>query len=342
MRTVRPITTAAGIVAIVMSASCQGYIEKSAVKTTASILYKSQGALKQESDYDHAARALPGALKTIESFHYAYPEFWRLTSVVAEGYCQYGTGFTEDEWEDAKYIKKDFDQADYIARRATKFYLRCTNYALEWLGGDWAAKMNGPGDAFLAKLRGAGQGQRKAILLAAMGMGSAINMNLDDPDYIAMVSTVQDMLKRIVVMDGDGAMFVPTDPAKKKEWDQAAFDKRYGGKSGSPPADSVERAMPHVALGLMFSTVSEAVGGDPDQGKRHFERAIELTGGKFLLAKVFYARAYGRIRNNREFFRKTLVEVLQTNPAIYPEQRLANEIAHRRARRYLKLEKEWF
>jgi hypothetical protein len=34
--------------------------------------------------------------------------------------------------------------------------------------------------------------------------------------------------------------------------------------------------------------------------------------------------------------------VLQTDPAIWPEQRLANEIAHRKARRYLRMEKELF
>src|SRR5678815_2567412 len=115
MRTVRPITTAAGIVAAVMLvSSCKGFIEKSAVETTSGVLFKAQGALKQESDYEHAARALPGALKTIEGFHYAYPEFWKLTAMLAEGYCQYGTGFTEDEWEDANLVRKDFDQAEYI------------------------------------------------------------------------------------------------------------------------------------------------------------------------------------------------------------------------------------
>jgi hypothetical protein len=84
------------------------------------------------------------------------------------------------------------------------------------------------------------------------------------------------------------------------------------------------------------------MGGNPEQGRRHFERAIEVTGGRFLLAKVYLARDYCRTVQNRELFHKTLVEVLQTDPAIWPEERLANEIAHRRARRYLKLEKEWF
>ena len=45
---------------------------------------------------------------------------------------------------------------------------------------------------------------------------------------------------------------------------------------------------------------------------------------------------------DRKLFHDELVKVLQTDPAIWPEQRLANEIAHRRARRYLSQEKELF
>ena len=69
---------------------------------------------------------------------------------------------------------------------------------------------------------------------------------------------------------------------------------------------------------------------------------MEITQNKFLLAKVFYARRYAVAVQDKALFRKALVEVLQTDPAVWPEQRLANEIAHRRARRYLKNEKEWF
>ena len=69
---------------------------------------------------------------------------------------------------------------------------------------------------------------------------------------------------------------------------------------------------------------------------------IAATQGKFLMAKVLYALNYGTITNNREFFHNTLVEVLNTTPSIWPEQRLANELAHIRARRYLAHEKEWF
>jgi hypothetical protein len=104
----------------------------------------------------------------------------------------------------------------------------------------------------------------------------------------------------------------------------------------------MERALPHFALARILNSRGEALGGNPEQGLRHFKRAIELTDGKFLMAKAYLARDYARMKQDKKLFHDTLVEVLQTDPAIWPEQRLANEIGHRRARRYLKLEKEWF
>ena len=54
------------------------------------------------------------------------------------------------------------------------------------------------------------------------------------------------------------------------------------------------------------------------------------------------ARTYAVINQKQDVFHDTLVEVLRTSPAIWPEQRLANELAHVKARRYLKQEKDWF
>jgi hypothetical protein len=315
---------------------------KLGTKTTSKVLAKAQPSLKQESSYIHASRAIPGALKTVEGFHVAYPDITRLTYILAEGYCQYGTGFVEDEWEVVHHLEKDYPGAEVVAERATKMFLRCMNYALELLGDKWVAAYTGPLDELKPLARKAGPGKRIPMMWAAIGLGSSINMNKDDVNMIGMVATAEYMLKRIIVMDGDGDMFKPTDPKEAANWDPKKFEEEFGKPTGKPPKDPVHRALPHVALGLLMTARGEALGGDPDAGKRHFERAIEITEGKFLLAKVLMARNYGRIRLDREFFRKTLVEVLQTDPAIYPEQRLANEIAHRRARRYLKLEKEWF
>lgn len=331
----RPITVCAIALPSLLTASCIDTAHL-ATKTTAKVLAKAQPSLNEESDYEHAGRAIPGALKTVEGFHVAYPDITDLTKILAQGYCQYGTGFVEDEWEVAQFEQKDFEKADYEAGRATKMYIRCMNYGLELLGSKWTTAYTGNADDWKAMARTAGAGKRTPMMWAAIGLASAINMNKDDVGMISMLPVAEWTLKRVVVMDGDGAMIKPADMS------QADFDKEFGKALGSAPKNPVLRAMPHIALGMLYTSRGKALGGDPEMGKKEFERAIELTGGKFLLAKVLLARNYGRIQTNREFFRKTLVEVLQTDPAIYPEQRLANEIAQRRARRYLKMEKEWF
>ena len=54
------------------------------------------------------------------------------------------------------------------------------------------------------------------------------------------------------------------------------------------------------------------------------------------MARVMYARYYATITLNRELFEQTLKDVLATPASVWPEERLANELAHRRAARYLK------
>ncbi len=54
------------------------------------------------------------------------------------------------------------------------------------------------------------------------------------------------------------------------------------------------------------------------------------------------ARIYAVTVRDEALFTRLLIEVLRTSPAVFPEQRLANEIAHRKARRYLAAKSRWF
>jgi len=110
----------------------------------------------------------------------------------------------------------------------------------------------------------------------------------------------------------------------------------------NPPKDPVLAALPHVGLGMIYSVGGAALGGDAEKATEHFQKALELTGDRFLLARVHLGKRVGVMTQNKAFFREQMLKVLQTDPAICPEQRLANEIAHRRARRYIKYEKELF
>jgi hypothetical protein len=77
------------------------------------------------------------------------------------------------------------------------------------------------------------------------------------------------------------------------------------------------------------------VGGDPDQAHLLFDQVIKATKGRYQMAQVMFARYYATITLDRPLFEKTLKDVLATPASVWPEQRLANELAHRRAARYL-------
>ena len=162
-------------------------------------------------------------------------------------------------------------------------------------------------------IKDTGAGKRTPMMWAAIGLASAINQNKDNIEMVAQFETAQKMLLRVVEMDAKHT-----------------------------PSDRALAALPHVALGMVYSARGKELGGDAEKAAAHFKKALELTSDRFLLARVQYARRVGVMTQDRKLFHDELLKVLQTDPAIWPEQRLANEIAHRRARRYLSLEKELF
>ncbi|MGE0867603.1 MAG: TRAP transporter TatT component family protein [Kofleriaceae bacterium] len=282
------------------------------VNTTSKVLARAQPALQQESDYELARQALPGALKTIEGFWIIDPENERLIRMLTEGYCQYGAAFVEDDWEAAK-LAHDLEAVDYHNMRSTHIFTRCLNYALKALGPRWQKDIFGQPEVVAKLIKSAGPDERFSLMFAALALGSIINHNLARVELLAYVSTVQQMFERII-----------------------EIDKQH------PPADKAHAAMPHIALGMLYASRGKAMGGDPDKAKAAFGMALKLTGNKMLLARTLMGYRVGLITNDRTFFHDQLKQVLETPPSVWPEQRLANEIAHRKARRYLSKEKELF
>jgi hypothetical protein len=293
-----------------------GVVEHSAAKTTANILAKAQPSLQRESDYDLAAKAVPGALKTIEGFYVA-DENPQLRAIITEGYCQYATAFVEDEWEVAKFAGK-IDDAKYISGRASKMFARCMNYALMDLGTGFQKDLFGTPEQ--AQKRIMATDDRRALLWAAAGLGGMINHNLDRAEMVSYLPIVKMMLEHLVELNKSHP------PAS----------------CGSDSNCLVHLALPHIALGMVYSAASKEFGGKADVATAEFQQALQITGDKMLLPRVLWAYRVGLMTGDRKLFHEQLVKVLETDPAVWPEQRLANEVAHRRARRYLSHEKELF
>jgi hypothetical protein len=91
----------------------------------------------------------------------------------------------------------------------------------------------------------------------------------------------------------------------------------------------------HLFFGGYHAAKPAMFGGRPDLSEKHFKRAIELSGGNFLLAQTTYAETYARATFNKELHDRLLQEVIKFPLEKAPEYGLSNTIAVNRATRLL-------
>ena len=97
----------------------------------------------------------------------------------------------------------------------------------------------------------------------------------------------------------------------------------------------------YLYLGVLESLLPAALGGRPEQGRQAFERAIELSGGRNLMAKVLLASEYARLTFDRELHDRLCREVVES-PAEAPGLTLSNTLAQDQALRLLATSDEYF
>jgi hypothetical protein len=102
-----------------------------------------------------------------------------------------------------------------------------------------------------------------------------------------------------------------------------------------------ERGGAELYLGLFETLLPPALGGKPETGRAHFERAIAASEGQDLTAKVMFAERYARLVFDRELHDRLLGEVIAAEPRV-PGQTLLNLLAQTRARTLLAGADEFF
>ncbi len=105
--------------------------------------------------------------------------------------------------------------------------------------------------------------------------------------------------------------------------------------------DSYENGMAHLYLGGIATLLPPALGGKPEKGKQHFERAIAISEGQNLMAKVVYARQYARLVFDQELHHRLLTDVLAGDPNV-PGYVLINTVAQQEAMALLAEEAAYF
>jgi len=94
--------------------------------------------------------------------------------------------------------------------------------------------------------------------------------------------------------------------------------------------ETVSNGNAHLYMAVMESLLPPTLGGKPELAKIHFERAIELSNGKNLMAKVLYAEKYARMLFDRELHDELLQQVIDAD-AGPSDQVLINTLAKQKA-----------
>jgi hypothetical protein len=97
----------------------------------------------------------------------------------------------------------------------------------------------------------------------------------------------------------------------------------------------------YTYLGILATLRPPALGGEPEKGREYFEKAIEITDGVDLAAKVEFARGYARLMYDRELHDELLDEVLAADPVV-SGYTLTNVMAQRDASTLLASADDYF
>lgn len=94
--------------------------------------------------------------------------------------------------------------------------------------------------------------------------------------------------------------------------------------------ETVENGNAHLYMAVMESLLPPSLGGKPEIAKQHFDRAIEISDGKNLMAKVLYAEKYARLLFDRELHDELLKQVVESDVG-ENDQILINTLAKQKA-----------
>jgi uncharacterized protein YceK len=166
----------------------------------------------------------------------------------------------------------------------------------------WSA----PYEEFEEVVNGLGRKEVPVLFVAGAAWAAWIRANTDDWSAIADKARVDLMMQRVVALD-----------------------------------ETYEQGSAFLYLGILATLLPEAMGGRPEQGRADFERVIELSDGRNLMAKVMLARSYARLVFDRDLHDRLCREVIDADP-VAPGLTLTNTMAQEEATELLESSEDYF
>jgi predicted anti-sigma-YlaC factor YlaD len=258
-------------------------------------LASSGSGFGSDDDPELVGAAAPFSLKLMESILTETPNHRGLLLAATQGFVQYSYAFVElqaDELED-----KDLQAAYAQRQRARRLYLRARNYGVRGLETDYP----GIGKALKANPTSAAASVTvedvPLLYWTAVAWAAAISLSKDDPFLISDLPIVEALVRRALELN--------------ESYDYGAI---------------------HVFL-ISYEMSRAGLNADaPASARRHFARAVELSGGMQAAPYVTFAESVSVAEHNRKEFEQMLRRALAIDAARKPEWQLVNLVMQRRAK----------
>ncbi len=287
-----------GLLCAASSGACSA--SRLASNAMAETLAKSGDVFASDDDPELVGQALPFTLKLMESLLASSPDHERLLIATTRAFTQYAYAFVQMEGD--RLELDDYAAAKQQHERAKRLYLRARGYGLRALAlahAGFEARLRAAPGAALNRLD---KTHIEALYWTCAAWAGAISLSKDDPLLLGEVPLVERMLDRAFALDPD--------------FEQGALH-------------SFMMAFESARVG------EHAQGGEAGRAARarkHFERAVELSGGASAGPFVSWAESYSVANQDLAEFRDLLERALAIDPDRVPGQRLVNVLMQRRAR----------
>jgi tetratricopeptide (TPR) repeat protein len=188
---------------------------------------------------------------------------------------------------------------DVDPARASKLYLRAKAYAMEALGEEGRRLQETTLNLEQARLllESLGRDDLEPLFWATLAWNSWINLNLDNPAALAQMGIAQACIERLLEID-------------------PAF--LYG--------------TPHVLMGTVLAAKPTILGGDAAAARLHFDKAMEISKGAFLLTPCYYARYYAVKAQDKDLYARLLNEAVARPAAELRDVCLVNTVMKEKAK----------
>ena len=264
------------------------------VSRAADALSSEGEAFARDDDPELVREAVPFALKAMESLLAERPDHKGLLTALCRGFTQYAVAFVRQDAEE----EIDPGRRRAGMERAGRLFLRAKEYGVRGLSvgrEGFAGRLSADPAGAAAE---AGTVDVPLLYWTAVSWSLAVTSSPDNPSLLADLPRCEALIRRVLALS--------------EGYDGGAIHEFLVAYEGGRP---------------------EAMGGSVSRARWHFERAMELSGGRKVSPLVTFAETVSVRTQDRKEFLGLLDRALAFDArGTAPGHRMANLVSQRRAR----------